>query len=199
MKTYLSFDLDYYNYTSTTLKMLAKIEKTLNDITAFSQEYRVPVLAVMNHQQLLTDVNNSQCDTLINVDTHSDLVAYEDSFELNCGTWVSYVKWRKNGSYFWIHADETSYGDCSGDAQIFVAGRRYNTDWRRCFHKRSKLFPELGPDIKSIGVCLSPDYVDSYGKVLNIFKKWVKLNNIPYLKGRTDESFGRKIYPSCRG
>lgn len=200
MSTYLSFDLDFFNYPHAEEgQRLNKVRECLRQLHGFAVEHRIPIISVMNHQQMLPFVDNSNCDVLLNVDTHSDLVRSSYNV-LNCGTWISYVRWRKRGKYIWWHGSKCSFGDCNGDEGFIFrdngtidAGQ---SDWRRIRHMRTFRMPRLTTDIRSIGVCLSPMYVDSPHEVHGIFKEWIKRHNIPYVKGRWNENHERTLFHS---
>lgn len=112
-KIYLSIDLDFWNHRERSfphefrfLTQVAKIAKTL-DKGCF--------VMVDSHEELLPYVNKSGCNTLINVDFHSDLSNRFDSDKkqkyavcgkrehLNCGNWVTYVDFKDTGEFIWIH------------------------------------------------------------------------------------------------
>lgn len=198
MKTYFSFDLDYFNFHGGKLKpFVDRAYSYLEEIRHFVAKARIPIVAVMNHQQMLPHVDASRCDTLLNVDTHSDLCE-SDVVELNCGTWVAYVKWRKQGTFTWWHGYDVSAGDC-GTYNLFSDRRKMvhkgMTDWKVANHIRCKQVPKLTSDIRSVGICLSPSYVDYEGEMTKMFKTWVSAHGVPYTKGRKDEHFGRKRRP----
>jgi hypothetical protein len=64
MRTYLSIDIDFWNNLEAAERVLTKLLLRRGDI---------PTIAVMNHQQLLPMVNESNADVLVNIDEHSDL------------------------------------------------------------------------------------------------------------------------------
>jgi hypothetical protein len=134
------------------------------------------------------------------VDYHSDLAEPGvDSFE--CGTWVSYVKWRKRGEYLWIRCrKDTEEGNCNNPY-------RWNEkiDWK---HVQTRYMPlqrrksrkALLPYLKNcvgIGICLSPSFSN---KLIQIAaRKLIREYQIPYVKGRTDEyAMGRTLKPPGR-
>ena len=120
-RTYISIDIDFWGPRWGVKETREDLRDTLK--TALGR--RIPVIAVMNHQQLLREVNGSQASRLINVDEHSDL-APADCDELNCGTWVSYVRWRRGGEYLWIRNTRELSGSCNyGSWENWKA----DTDW----------------------------------------------------------------------
>lgn len=119
MKTYLSIDLDFWNQGKRSLPHLKRFLTTVRHNLPMSR-----IKVVDSHEELLPHVNESGCDELINIDWHSDVTNRFDSCEynlrsptkLNCGTWVSFVKFRKQGVYTWIHpykaSDRIAKGYC---------------------------------------------------------------------------------------
>lgn len=158
MKTYLSVDLDFWN----NLKP-KQLEADLRRIISHAQKENIPINAVMNHQQMLPLVNNSGATRLLNIDTHSDLASF-DVQSFNCGTWVSYVKWRKRGAYAWYHRLSVSSGECSAYPIFNQIGVNHKyVDWKFVFRQRVKRLPKIDSLFKKcVGVCLcmSPAYSD---------------------------------------
>lgn len=194
MGTYLSLDLDFFNAAGEGDRptFLRLVDEHLDRVAKFVKRRGVPCVAVMNHQQMLRFVDDSGCDTLLNVDTHSDL-AEADVTEFSCGTWVSYVSWRKKGRYVWHHGYTAYRGDCSGNVNLFRPRPRFErgqlSGWNDVIHRRSIKMPALTNNITSIGVCLSPSYVDYAKETGDMLRDWVKKHNIRYVKGRLDEHF----------
>lgn len=106
MSTYLSIDIDFWkkHYNLDHMKKFLELAKGASP----------NVLIVDSHEQLKTHVNTYGCNSLINVDFHSDIYDiaqphnYPDSEDpyyrrYNCGTWVNYVKFRYKGKFTWIH------------------------------------------------------------------------------------------------
>lgn len=195
MSTYLSLDLDFFNAHEHKVPALFVnlVEHHLERVAAFVKQRGIPCTAVMNHQQMLRFVDESGCDTLLNVDTHSDL-AEKTVDEFSCGTWVSFVSWRNKGHYRWRHGYTAYRGDCSGSHHLFAPRpchrRGQLSGWKDVTHTRSVYMPELTEDITAVGVCLSPSYVDFPEETGEFLRDWCKKHNIPYVKGRLDEHFG---------
>ena len=184
MSTYLSVDIDYWTVAET-----AELQLTL---MLRAMQGKVPIIAVMNHQQLLPEVNASGADTLVNIDEHSDLTDRYTTF-LDCGSWVSYVKWRKTGRYLWVRPNRSpAIGACNGSD-----GWDSATDWDRTntrYVDPGKMSIEKYlPDCVGIGICMSPDYATA--PVIRVFKDLVKLYDLPYRKGRVKEVHRRRLAP----
>jgi hypothetical protein len=194
MATYLSLDLDFFNAAGKQVEpvFFGLVEKHLKQVGEFVKRTGTPCVAVMNHQQMLPFVDESGCDTLLNVDTHSDL-ADTGVNEFSCGTWVSYVKWRATGKYVWQHGYSAYHGDCSSFSNLYRPrpGRQRGemSGWRFATHVQNRQMPRLTSAIKSIGVCLSPSYVDFSEETGEIMRNWAKKYGIRYVKGRLDENF----------
>jgi hypothetical protein len=185
LSTFLSLDMDFFNYNTRTDKVINFLDSIL--------DLGVPITAVMNHQQMLPIVNASKARLLLNIDAHSDLT--EDPYLLDCGSWVSYVSWASRGTYHWWDCSH-SEGDCSGFNPIFMYRTiRHNTTyWNNLQHTNSNTAPNLSRfKITEVAICMSPEYSDQDLQIL--FKQWVKKNNIPYIKGRRDETYCRQCLP----
>jgi hypothetical protein len=194
---YLSIDIDFWEEAETAEKAITNILDNLPKKT--------PLIAVMNHQQLLKAVNSSKANTLINIDTHSDF-AGKAVTELNCGTWVAYVNWREEGKYIWYRS-EVAYdrGRCDWAGDTW----NDNSDWKssKTAYRGQEYDFSKHLDLKnvvSVGICLSPDYnMDRFlayeGPITtfeDVFKGLVKKYDIPYLKGRRNEDLGVYKIPS---
>ena len=145
----------------------------------------------MNHQQMLSFVDNSGASMLINVDEHSD-VCNKNTDRFECGSWISYVNWRKQGEYFWIrNSRDLTHGSCNGQDPW-----NFDLDWNKVKSIYSKQEIDLCKYLKGcvgIGLCLSPCYC--YNGAENIFRDMINKYNIPYKRGRRNEYFGAKRKP----
>lgn len=186
MKTYLSIDIDYWN-----LGNAHMLERELAKLLQRAQD--IPIIAVMNHQQLLSPINESGANRLVNIDEHSDL-ADCDVDKLECGTWVSYVTWRHTGTYLWIRSENsTSYGSCNGNCKV----------WNKCTDWQKSVTGYINPgnlrlvkylqNCVGIGICMSPNYANN--GLIDVFRNVVKQYNIPYKKGLARERHQRNIRP----
>ncbi len=199
-KIYLSLDLDFFNAHNmrSPRAFLSLVELHLNRVADFVHRWSLPCVAVTNHQQMLPFVNDSGCDVLLNVDTHSDL-AEKDITDFSCGTWVSYVSWRKHGKYLWHHGDRVDAGECAWPRPLFnprpSVRRGEMAGWKHADHRRSKQMPRLTESITAVGVCWSPSYVASSDDTGALLRGWAKKNGIRFLKGRLDEHFSVRRRP----
>lgn len=192
MKRYLSVDLDFWND-----QHPDDVENDLTRLFSLARKKGIPIVAVMNHQQLLRYVDESKARELVNLDTHSDLSAVDDTEEFNCGTWVSFVRWRHRGTYRWLHQKSVGAGECSWQRPIFmstdcssVQTRPEETDWKKVTHRKVKGLPntsDLLKDCVDIGFVLSPAYTDV--DLEEVFRTIVKKFDIPYKKGRRNEEY----------
>lgn len=195
MASYLSIDIDYFNpYLSLALASCCDIEGEIRQLIERAIIRELPILAVMNHQQLLDHVNKSDAKTLINLDTHSDL-CYKETGILDCGSWVSFVSWRHRGKYQWVRAQESiDDGNCNGS-------RRWSsdTDWKEVGAIRHISSTEkfLRNDCVGVGFCMSPSYARK--PLVSLFRKIVSEYKIPYKKGRLNEhNILRRMKPPGR-
>lgn len=210
--TYLSVDIDFWNNLGdvdccTWHDKKENLNIFLEKCYATSTKYAIPLIAVMNHQQLLKFVDNSNANILLNIDEHSDLTR-SNVTELNCGTWISYVRWRNIGTYYWMQSNVNPLaGDCSGyddSNDVIFNHKRINmeqVDWSDL-----KLITQLSLMTKtsmnavlssaiSIGIVLSPQY--SHPILQQVFRKWVKNYDVPYRRGvlREDRAERRATPP----
>ncbi len=179
-KSYLSIDIDFWNDLNAAERSLSRLLLRRGDI---------PILAVMNHQQLLTHVNRSGANLLINVDEHSDLVDTTVKI-FECGSWISYVEWRKDGEYLWVRNKRSaSYGSCNQLCNHW----NEDSDWgstKSVFRKQAvDLCPYL-QDCVGIGLCLSPSFCVKGAE--DLFKMLIKAFYIPYKKGQSNEWNNRR-------
>jgi hypothetical protein len=194
MRTYVSIDIDFFNGMSPDV-----VESTLDNFFASAVRKRIPIVAVMNHQQLTRFVDKSRANVLINVDQHADVVSVTEATEYNCGTWISYVRWRHRGHYHWIHRHSVDAGECSWDRPVFMGGRTRgrNTDWKRVSRRHVQSFPQtrgLLKDCVAIGFVLSPFYVKE--ELEPVFRTLVNRYDMRYIKGvRGEEDFAAKRRP----
>jgi hypothetical protein len=194
MKTYLSIDLDFFNNTP-----IEQTESILETIIKKAIKKKIPIVSVMNHQQLLPRVNKyfKTGGHLINVDWHSDICSVKKLVELNCGTWISYVNKRKLCSFSWYHpTGKNDYrvvdGSCQEDSfkEMVEHGKlwRYGTDWNKVSGKgfRVEKVPELVKNnVCEIGLCMSPGW--SNKKAMDLFNRLIKKYKIPFRKGIYNE------------
>jgi hypothetical protein len=161
MKVYLSIDLDYWaNHCLFSAKQCNTFFKKLADVNVKKFKF------VKHHEGLLRHASDNNCDTLVNVDFHSDLTnLYSNGIksELNEGTWVSFVSWRKEGSFIWMLPSKSfeEWGYCQDTTIIrkFEDLNFKNTGWK-------KIKKQIGTrnikwkDVCAVGICLSPEWLE---------------------------------------
>ena len=158
-KAYLSVDLDYW--------MLYQDSRSANKFFDKVFALDVPIICVIEHEELLKDMNKKQADILYNIDYHSDLCSdrelYEDDPALD-GSWGNFVSWRKNAEFVWIchdkyHCYEREHGVCHCEKKYNPFKYQNQTPWKKT---------RVSQDLKTIdwsivtrvGVCISPCYLD---------------------------------------
>lgn len=190
-KTYLSIDIDFWNrreWGGNSRSFYAKTQLTA--LFEEAQRQGIPIKAVMNHQQLTQYVDKSKARTLINVDTHSDLCDFNIK-DFECGSWVSYIRWRARGKYIWYHSLDVDTGECNSDDPIFEGSHRprtHKTEWRQISRRKVKGIPSVKNLLENcveIGFVMSPAYSDP--ELIELFNDLVKKFKIPYKSGRLDE------------
>jgi len=169
-KSYLSIDLDFWK----------EYRDSRSSTSFFNKVFalNVPMLFVIEHEELLNDINSSKADVLYNIDYHSDICS-DNEIEVDDnptdGTWVNYISWRNKGKYCWIcpslnecytnqngtccwisDSDPFKYKKESGWKSIEVTQKLKTIDWRT---------------ITNVGVCLSPCFLDPF-TVKGVIKKF---------------------------
>jgi hypothetical protein len=183
---FLSLDLDFWRDPVVAVP-------AVQEVLQFVRRRGIPGSVVMNHQQMLATVNASKARRLINIDEHSDFASPPIN-DLNCGTWVSYVKWRGTGSYLWIRNHKDSFhGACNGGNYP-----RWNShhDWaemRSTYRGQSvALVGQLTRNVTEVCICLSPAFTPK--PVYNATRGLLK--GLPYRRGVRDEyQQGRTCQP----
>jgi hypothetical protein len=186
MKTFLSIDIDYWEDEIDRLQyqfhlMMRRIDN-------------IPIIAVMNHQQMLLEVNSSKAHRLINIDAHSDLASYKIR-TLCCGSWVSFVNWRQQGQYVWIRRRQDPwFGSCNGNQ---TRSWSFGTDWKttnsRYIHEKNLKLTNYLHDCVGVGICMSPAYAQQ--DAIKVLREIVNQYNIPYRKGWKSEKQERVLRP----
>ena len=154
MKAYLSIDLDYWRKHTN--------PRSCTDFFHEVWKLKLPVYTCLYHHHLLPHVNAQDCDTIINVDYHSDLADLEpnDILDFNEGTWGNFLDARAQGTFVWrypnpaclkigegyCHSTRNPFADASV-AQWFLTRKRLGL-WGLPWAK-----------ITAVGVTLSPDWL----------------------------------------
>jgi len=156
---YLSVDLDFFCGERTF--------KLFNEIFGEVVDNKRPTRIVTSHETMLRYVNKSKARDLLNVDYHSDLATMPntlgETLDFNCGTWVSFVKWRGEGSYKWMHPfyDKEKAllnGRCDPDEKVFT--NMSLTNWKDVKMVGLKRIQIPWERVSDIGICISPDYTN---------------------------------------
>lgn len=176
-KIFLSIDLDFWLTPEPALKSIA-------DVMKYAAEHNIPLNVMMNHQQMLPHVNHSAARTLVNLDQHSDARDVRvDRFD--CGSWISYVNWRKDGQFVWAKNNpDMARGNCNWK---FNAPWNQNIGWgltRADILDQKFNIHDLLKDAFGIGICLSPAY--TYKQVYDAVRPILK--GLPYQPGWTREN-----------
>ena len=185
MSTYLSIDIDFWNW-----QVKSTAERDLDRLFWLASKLQIPTIAVMNHQQLTGYVTESKARKLVNIDTHSDLGDRWVS-RYNCGSWVSYVPWRTEGEYKWIHRHSLKDGECNFPTSIFMPGTKAKKsliEWKEASHNQVEAMPspsKLLRNCSNIGFVLSPSYCDD--GLEDVFRYIVGKYKLQYAKGVRDE------------
>jgi len=167
IKAYLSIDLDYWS--------------TFGNCRSAGQFFRkvlflnVPILVVIEHEELVPNINKSGAQILYNVDYHSDICSDEQikaSEQPEDGTWVNFISWKKTGEYHWIYPNKKCYdlneGLCHAEEQ-YDPFTKDLSGWKKTEHTL-RLSTIDWRKICAVGVCLSPGYI-SYPTVRTVLPK----------------------------
>lgn len=158
-QAYLSIDLDFWKEHCDSRSST----NFFNKVFALN----VPMLFVIEHEELLKDINKSKTNVLYNVDYHSDLCSNNElkkNEKPTDGSWVNYVTWQKKGEYYWICPSyemcyEEQNGTCCGTKGLDPFKHKKESTWKS-IEVTQKLNTIDWRTIKKIGVCLSPCFLD---------------------------------------
>jgi len=153
MKVYLSIDLDYW-----------KAERTPGAATRFFkklyQKFNRQIMVAFYHHHLVSHVNSVGIDTVINLDSHSDLSDNRLNMALEEGNWVNFVNCREHGTYVWRYPRDSCLtrhtGYCHLDNRPI---EKVRSGWAHVKIKRG-LARIPWDKIAAVGVCLSPEWLD---------------------------------------
>jgi hypothetical protein len=189
MKTYLSIDIDYWREHTPWIAFQDMDRFFLKVI-----DLKAPIYIVNNHHKILRDVNRRKFDTLINMDFHSDITCYIDrdggvyeyyqmpqkqsiKGDLNCGTWVNFVKNRTEGEFIWIYPKYECLEDdgrCEDIEGFWDSPQSKYHNWAKitCQKGWSEYIP--WGTVKAVGIALSSPWLFEELEVyfmLSIFPK----------------------------
>lgn len=153
---YLSIDLDYFNNPTNTSEVVPFFKNVF--------QIKRPILIVSTHHLMLHDINQyDHYKLLYNVDYHSDLCELNPG-GIGEGTWVNYVKWRKQATFIWHYPHPI----CKGGAGLCHEDHDWPSrnnpfthkdqcEWkvRRVRHGLQKIEWDR---IDRINICLSPSW-----------------------------------------
>lgn len=150
MSAFLSIDLDFGNVVP------ARTMTTLFDKVA---KLHLPIHVACFHDQLLPFIDESNCDTVHNIDYHSDLadLLRTDRKSLNEGTWGAFPACKSRGKFVWHYPSETCFEDgfCHGDGTNPFTDPEHG-GWSCVRMEQGLRLPWAS--IRAVGVCLSPDW-----------------------------------------
>jgi hypothetical protein len=104
LNAYLSIDLDYWRYEIDARRVNRFFDRVFG--------LGLPIFVAALHDQLLPEIDKSGCDTIINVDAHSDLADLPEPGvdmlldKLNEGTWGNFISWKARGRFIWRYPDK---------------------------------------------------------------------------------------------
>lgn len=171
----VTVDLDYWWCGKRVRNWKRSLRDTL--FSLFDKNDYKPIQLYQDHHHVLPDLNKTTHDHLINIDYHDDIMANTRKLprkeDLNCGTWVSYVKWRRKANYTWLKPSDHNFsreeGRCCDDN---IWEDTSLTDWKNVntFNGLAYLDEVLTDDSVRLGhisVIASPNY--THHDVLDYF------------------------------
>lgn len=182
MSTYLSIDIDYWTNPD-------RMVSAVTSVAGIAKSQRIPLVAVMNHQQLLPHVNAAQADRLVNIDWHSDVSGMAP--RLHCGSWISYVTWKRAGTYLWVRPIPGLDGDCNSWGRRWDAGIGWLGSCTVEVPPRELRVADWTSDCCGIGLCLSPAFAGN--AVQSSFRQLLSKFNIKLKKGTLHEQQERLV------
>ena len=146
-----------------------------------------------NHEQMLRIVNGYDCTTLINIDEHSDLCEISPSPMLTCGSWVSFVRQKREMHYKWVYPYRSlsSVRGIEGDCSAYgIFPRQYSRVPRREIGYRScssmdsftdVWLSRICSEVVHASFCRSPAY--TYQHVQFAFLDIARKNGFKVMRG----------------
>jgi hypothetical protein len=159
VSVYLSVDLDYW--------CEHENQKSATNFFKRVMDLRVPVTFVIEHEELLNDINRMENLTRIyNVDYHSDIIAQHDKENTPQDyEWANHVGNSIKADYTWIMPHVRCYSEnlglCHGNEDDNPFLKNTNSGWRSCSRKTGLRHVKL-KNVDRVGVCLSPCFVTLY-------------------------------------
>ena len=146
--TYLSLDLDYWNYSP---------EQLIPDLRRILKLGEgLPILVVDGHEKLLTHADAYSWKCLINIDQHADYAGYDiirQHWQPGCGDWIDYLG--ENGrEYIWCRPPDEPHNpyDFQIDANFFSHN---NKIWGKTKMVRGWQQAVKGKQLAAIGIAMS--------------------------------------------
>jgi len=180
-KVYLSVDIDFWNHFEP-----KEAQKDLGCILRAISTQKIPYFICQDHAQMLRHISKfPEIDHLVNIDAHSDITDLcsaekreeisttglneqysmensELSFaHLNCGTWVNYVRQRKQAKYTWITC-EIGGGNCHLSYDPFK--HKDIVEWKDCqiYAADQDTIQKFDySSVVAVGFALSYEYIES--------------------------------------
>jgi len=172
---FLSIDMDYFFGWASEEYGMREFEKFFGKILKLDIRPKIFV----EHHEMLPFINHGDYDEIIHIDYHDDLVAVRPGdkkvFNLDCGTFLYYVKRKAEMIYQWRYPDlRCNYewcgrcnGGIEGDDTYDVHSKRNWTYKKHSCWKGLRGLNISKDNVKFIGICISPE--------------WSLYENIPYM------------------
>lgn len=136
---------------------------------------RKPIYIVNDHHELLPEINKMSPDQLVNMDFHSDITCYVDRRggvyeyhashipgDLNCGTWVNFVKGHETGEFLWIYPHDhclKNSGRCEDIEGFWKSENSDYHNWGKITCKKGWARSIPWVTVSAIGIALSSPWL----------------------------------------
>lgn len=173
MNSYLSIDMDYW-FHQWDEDTQYKVRNTYGIFMRKVLSLNKPIFFCEYHDEILEDLNKHRVDRLYNVDYHSDIVIAPEEDELEEGSWVSFYKYKDDCVFEWRLPDRFA---CIKQGFGLCHSRLYDTFPRTKFgYKKSSAITGLKninwKSIVAVGICESPNWINSEGQEEYYQVKW---------------------------
>lgn len=161
-KNYLSVDMDYFF----NCNAFFCLEKDFFIFRDKVNNLKKPILFFINHQDILKDINSYVFDRIYNVDYHSDIIYEKDKQKQACeGSWGNFYKYKEKAIFEWRYPDkEKCYTEGNGFCHGTTTFSKKKFPYKKVI-AREGLKSIKWNTIQRVGVCLSPMWITSIGKL----------------------------------
>ena len=188
MIRYISLDMDYFFGVEGEPKDLSIFYKMLE----LTKKAPTKIL-VEDHHHLLPHINATKPNVIHHIDYHQDIsFPYHegDDVPLNCGTFLYFVKDRKNIDFVWHYPNSSCIGP---EGNGYCVDPRAKPESKKNFvfktQRRSVRLPKISDflEASAVGISISRDYVYVSNETLSIALDTIKSLGFEYIPIRKGE------------